>query len=121
MVQLYQGDVSNADLKVDIVNSYIGIALERGFVGVLLFAGIFVSVLLSLVKSIKKAKKLSSSDHLLGTVLFAIILSIMVMIATVSSILAIPVVNFAMLGLAVAYTNIINNTVKNKFEQEAVS
>lgn len=120
MVRLYQGDVSNAELKVDIVNSYIGIALAQGLVGLVAFLCIFGSVLLSVVKAIKKAKKLPGNHRLLGTSLLAIILSIMVMITTVSSIVTIPVVNFAILGLAVAYANIINNRVKVKLEQQAV-
>ena len=121
MVKLYQGDVSNAVLKVDIVNSYIAIALAQGLVGLILFLGIFGSVLLSLVSSIRKAKKISSNYHLLGITLFAIIFSIMVMITTVSSIVIIPVINFAILGLAVAYTNIINNKIKAEWQQQAGS
>lgn len=114
MTKLYQGNVSNAELKVDVVNSYIGIALAQGLVGLILFLGIFGAVLVSLIKSIRRAKKLPANYRLLGTTLLAIILSIMVMITTVSSIVIIPVVNFAILGLAVAYTNIINSRVKTE-------
>lgn len=119
MTKLYQGNVSNSVLKVDIVNSYIGIALEQGLVGLILFLGIFGAVLVSLTKSIRRAKKLPANHRLLGTSLIAIILSIMVMITTVSSIVIIPVVNFAILGLAVAYTNIINNRIKIQFEEKS--
>jgi O-antigen ligase len=118
MTKLYQGNVSNSELKVDIVNSYIGIALAQGLVGLILFLGIFGAVLVSLTKSIRRAKKLPANYRLLGTTLFAIIISIMVMITTVSSIVIIPVVNFAILGLAVAYTNIVNNKLKAEPEQQ---
>ncbi len=120
MTKLYQGNVSNSELKVDIVNSYIGIALAQGLVGLILFLGIFGSVLLSLIKAIRRAKKLPANHRLLGTTLLAIILSIMVMITTVSSIVIIPVVNFAILGLAVAYINIINNKLKVGIAQQAI-
>jgi len=88
---------------IDIVNSYIGIALETGFVGLTLFAGFFIAICWQLFKSIRSIRDHKSQEHLLGRCLLATLLGIMLIIATVSSITIIPLVYWSVAGICVAY------------------
>lgn len=87
---------------VDIVNSYIGITLEFGIVGLCLFVAFFVCVLGSLLQVRLKSGSLAPEQRELSRTLIAVLLAILVTIVTVSSISMIPIVYFAVAGLAVA-------------------
>lgn len=88
---------------IDIVNSYIGVALETGFVGLGLFIGFFVLTLLGIYRAMRSIQGRDSEEYLLGRVLLATLLAILTIIATVSSITVIPIVYWSVAGLGVAY------------------
>jgi O-antigen ligase len=88
---------------IDIVNTYIAIALQRGLVGLGLFIGFFASVLLVLLKTLRRIPDRRSELHLYGRTLFASLSAVLVTILTVSSIIVIPIIYWSMAGLAVAY------------------
>jgi hypothetical protein len=110
---------------VDIVNTYIGVALSSGAVGLALFVALFATVLLGLLRvkgdyDAEEARALAKrerawaagapslgiapplSPQIAARVLFASILGIAVTIGTVSSISVIPWVYWAWMGTAVA-------------------
>jgi len=91
---------------IDIVNSYLRITLESGYVGLVLFASVFFSVILRIRKKIKQIKDKENQLHILGRSLVSVLLAIMVTIATVSSIGTIPVIYWSVLGLGLAYSRI---------------
>ena len=100
---------------IDIVNTYLRVTLEAGYVGLSLFVGIFVTVICGIRKNMKLVIDKKNPLHILGRSLVAILLGIMITIATASSIGVLPVIYWALLGIGVAYGQIIKqqNTVVN--------
>jgi O-antigen ligase len=100
---------------IDIVNSYLGVALEQGLVGLGLFVGFFVLTLLGVYRAMRSIQDINSEERLLGRALLATLVAIMVIIFTVSSITIIPVVYWSVAGLGVAYAQMVR---KNKIATE---
>ena len=96
---------------VDVVNTYIGITLARGYAGLILFLSIFISVIMAIRKNMKSIIDKKGQLHLLGRSLVAILLSIMFMISTTSSIASLPIIYWSILGLGIAYTRIVKLAV----------
>ncbi len=88
---------------IDVVNSYVGVALHAGLAGLVFFAGAFLLALLQLRRGARIARRCDPGAAVLGRALLATLASIMLIIYTVSSISVIPVVYWSMLGLCVAY------------------
>lgn len=88
---------------IDVVNTYIGVALYSGLVGLALFGGAFLLALRQLHTGMRSARRYDDRDAALGRALFATLASIMLMIYTVSSIFVVPVVYWPVIGLCVAY------------------
>ena len=81
MLELKQGEGI-----IDVVNTYVGITLERGYLGLLLFVSIFASVIFAIRKSMKSITDKRDELHILGRSLVAVLLTIMFIISTTSSI-----------------------------------
>jgi len=88
---------------VDVVNTYLGVALETGLVGLTLFTAFFVTILQSLRRAIRRFPPHHEEARTLGRALLATLCGILVIIFTVSSISIIPVVYWSVAGIAVAY------------------
>ncbi|MGF0238606.1 O-antigen ligase family protein [Rhodococcus sp. IEGM1300] len=88
---------------IDIVNTYIGIALSFGLIGLALFVAFFVTVLLGIRKTMHTYPNKDDEARRLGRALFATLAGILVTIVTVSSITVIPIVYWSVAGLGVAY------------------
>lgn len=88
---------------IDIVNTYLGVALDYGMIALCFFAGAFILATLHTVQAIRRARKGSDHAVLLGRALLAVLLSIMLVIYTVSSIGAVPIIYWIFLGTCVAY------------------
>lgn len=88
---------------IDIVNTYLGVALDYGMVGLGFFAGAFILATLNTVQAIRRVRRGHDDAVRLGRSLLAVLLSIMLTIYTVSSIGAIPIVYWLFLGISVAY------------------
>ena len=92
---------------IDIVNTYLRVTLEAGYVGLALFIGIFAAVILGARKSLKSIKDNKHPLHGLGRCLVAVLCSVMVTIATTSSIATVPIIYWSLLGIGVAYAQIV--------------
>lgn len=88
---------------IDIVNTYIGLALSVGLIGLALFVAFFVSVLQGIRKGMRSFPNRDDESRRLGRALLAALAGILVTIVTVSSITVIPVVYWSVAGLGVAY------------------
>jgi O-antigen ligase len=95
---------------IDIVNTYLGIALKHGLVGLGLFVGFFCAVLLVIRKAMRTLPDRDGEVYRLGSSLFATIVGILVIIFTVSSITIIPVVYWSVAGMGVAYAQMVKTT-----------
>lgn len=98
MQQLKQGEGI-----IDVVNTYLGVALASGLVGLALFCGFFLVVLGELFAAMRRAGDGDGERYVLGRSLFCALLGILVIIFTTSSIALIPVVYWSIAGLAQAY------------------
>lgn len=83
---------------IDIVNSYIQITLKSGYVGLFLFAGSFVTVLIATYNQILRIKDKNDELRTLLRTLLGIMLAIAVTIATVSFIGTVPVFYWSTIG-----------------------
>lgn len=97
---------------IDVVNSYIGIALSMGITGLGIFLAIFIFTLNSVHRSMHLIQVRESEEYLLGRVLLAIILAMLLIIFTVSSITFIPTIYWSVAGIAMAYVQMMNKFVK---------
>ena len=100
-------ELTLGDGLIDIVNSYVGVALASGLVGLSLFSGFFIAVAVSIFKGMRNLADRSDERYLLGQGLFSTLLGILVMIFTVSSITVIPVIYWSLAGVGVAYARML--------------
>jgi O-antigen ligase len=94
---------------IDVVNSYLGVGLASGLVGLSLFSSFFVVVAVSILRALKGVRDIRDEHHVLGRVLLATLIGILVMIFTVSSISIIPVIYWAIAGLGIGYARMLAN------------
>lgn len=89
---------------IDLVNSYLQVALRYGVIGLLLFAGAFMLTGLRVLK--QQRKRFQAGDEKvadLGRSLLAMLVGTGLIIFTVSSITVIPWLYWTLLGVCVAY------------------
>lgn len=102
---------------VDVVNTYVRVALEHGVVGLVLFSLFFAAAILQLRGATNRWKRhtRNADDDLqrLGRALLASLIGLLAMIATVSSISFIPWIYWTVAGVAVAYANMVNTHLKS--------
>ncbi len=91
---------------IDVVNSYLGIAMGTGLVGLGLFVGFLGMTLWKIYRAMRFARDANSEERLLGRALFAVLAAIVIMIFMVSSITVIPVTYWSVAGLGVAYVHL---------------
>lgn len=101
---------------IDIVNSYVGVALYSGVIGLALFAGAFVSALFQLRRGMRLARQAERDAVVLGRALWATLAAIMLIIYTVSSIFVVPTVYWAVIGFCVAYAGAMKDASRGSKE-----
>lgn len=92
---------------IDIVNTYLGVGLASGLVGLSLFSGFFIAVVFLTYRAMRSLTDKNDELYALGRALIATLLGIMVIIFTVSSITVIPIVYWSVAGLGVAYAGML--------------
>jgi O-antigen ligase len=92
---------------IDIVNTYIRVVLDTGFIGLGLFVAFFAMTLNGIFRAIRSIPDKDSEEHLLGRALFATQIAILVIIFSVSSITIIPIMYWIVAGLGVAYAQMV--------------
>lgn len=97
---------------IDVVNTYLEIGMSKGLLGLSLFVGLFMSLLLNIRKAKRFASSLGDDYVRLGQSLLAILSAVLVIIATVSPIDYIPIYYWVMAGVAAGYINMIEQTQK---------
>jgi len=104
---------------IDVVNSYIHIALSYGTVGLSLFLFIFIGLLVSLQKAVKSLPSSEVELIHIGRTLFAVWGAIIFVIFTVSSIDFIPVFYWSIAGVCSAYLKICRNRRLELYQNSA--
>jgi len=95
-----------SDGIIDVVNTYIMIALKGGFVSLGLFAGL---ILVAMGGIFMKLMKLDKNDerHVLGRALLATTVGVLVTIATVSPLFFVYPIYWCLAGLMVGFTQLV--------------
>jgi O-antigen ligase len=115
MQQLIQGEGI-----IDLVNSYLGIALTYGVIGLCIFSGVFFSGGYKVWKSMK----LISNDQVLnafGRSLLAALAGILITIATASSVTYIALLYWIIAGLCVGYAKLVSNNPQTELSYSKTS
>ena len=95
---------------IDIVNSYLEVALYFGMVSLLFFILIFLALLKKLFNKHRVARMLrKQEEYLVGAILIALTLATIVFIGTVSSISYIPIYYWSLIAMGSAYVRIMSN------------
>jgi O-antigen ligase len=94
---------------VDLVNFYISILLESGYVGLFLFLGAFISVILGIRRKMRLFKKKGATMLALGISLISVIVAILLILVGASTIGAMGYIYWGILGLGVAYWKMAEN------------
>jgi len=94
---------------IDLVNTYVVVALGSGIVGLSLFAGFFLVVISGVYNGMRKIADKSDECHVLGRALMATLLGILLIIATVSPIFVVPTIYWMSAGLGVAYARMLSH------------
>jgi O-antigen ligase len=88
---------------IDLVNTYIIIALRGGVVSLALFVGLIVVAILGICTALHKVRDKQDERHVLGRSLLATLLGVLFVIGTTSPIFSVYSIYWALAGLAVGY------------------
>ncbi len=92
---------------VDVVNTYAAVGMAYGLVGLSLFSGALLTAALGIFKALRTLPDKTAEVYRLGQALLATLFAIMVILATVSQVMVIPVVFWSVAGLGVAYAKMV--------------
>jgi O-antigen ligase len=95
-------ELQNGNL-IDVVNSYLLVALQTGYIGLTLFVAFFVCAASSIIMALRSPVAMDAEHILQGRALLAALAAILVSIATTSPISFIPVLYWCVGGLCVSY------------------
>jgi O-antigen ligase len=87
---------------IDLVNTYLTVALDSGLVGLALFAGYFLVMFAKIYKAARSYPR-GSEEESLGRALFAIMLGLLFVLVSCSPISHIPAIYVAFSALALSY------------------
>jgi hypothetical protein len=91
---------------IDVVNTYAGIALFNGLIGLCVFAGFILIALFKVYRTAKGSARTDPDFALLGTTLVACILGVLLMLENCSFILGVEKLFYVLAGLAAAYAHL---------------
>jgi len=98
---------------VDIVNTYVGIGLANGLVGLFSFVGVFVCAGWCVISGMRKLPDPDCEERTIGQGLLACLVGTAVTIATVSSISIIPLLYYIVAGLCVGYGGMVRRKLRD--------
>jgi hypothetical protein len=100
---------------IDMVNSYLGVAMSSGLVGVFLFSGILASSAFGVWRAMRRTP-VDSEARVLGRALLAAMTGAAVTIATISFIILIPLIFWMLAGFGVAYAKLVDRLALSEEE-----
>jgi O-antigen ligase len=110
---LYLEELRQGQGIIDIVNTYLGVVLPTGLVGLTLFVSFFLSIAAGLYRALRRCEDKEGELYSLGQSLLATLLGILVIIFTVSSISYIPIVYWSVAGMGVACIRLLREQPSN--------
>ncbi len=99
---------------IDVVNTYLQVALGTGLITLGLFVAFFALTLQGIYRALRSVPNRDSEEYLLGRVLLATLVAMLITMVTVASITIIPMMYWSVAGLGVAYAQMVRrNAVPN--------
>jgi O-antigen ligase len=95
-------ELRNGNL-IDIVNSYLLVALQTGYIGLALFAGVFAKAGYSIVSALRLHQDKGTESYQQGRALLGALGGILIAIAAASPVGFIPLMYWCVAGLSVGY------------------
>lgn len=95
---------------IDMVNTYLSVAMSTGVVGLTLFATPFLLVIVGILRALYQLPDKEGELHTLGRALLAALVTIIVTIGTVAPIVAIPAVYLCVVGMGAGYLRLVRET-----------
>ena len=92
---------------IDVVNSYLLVALRYGYVGLVLFCAVFATALRQVIVALARQPDESTERFAEGQAILGMLVAVLVTIATVSDISFIPILLWSAAGLAVGYGQLV--------------
>ena len=99
---LYMENMRQGQGIIDLVNTFLIVALNTGLIGLALFCGVFSMTLIGIFRLMRRLPN-DSELHVLGRSLLAVLIGILLIITTVSPIAQIPLLYWMVAAMGVAY------------------
>lgn len=96
---------------IDLVNTYLIVALDSGLVGLSLYVGFFLSIAFLIYKNMASYKR-SEDFYKLGSTLLGVLLAILVVISTVSPIFHVKIIYMSIAAFGIAYARLSSKEVR---------
>jgi len=107
-------DMKQGENIVDIVNSYLNIALDYGYVGLSLYLWFFLLVIFKLKKSMRYVRDKNSAEYLCGRSLLSCHIAILLMLTSISFEGIITNFTFILTGISYAYCRIVTVAARER-------
>ena len=104
---------------IDIVNSYLGIALGTGYVGLAVYVSIYLVAMAKTWMGIRRSALISPELEGIGRALLGTTVGIMIIIATASCFLSMPFIIWIIMGLSLRYSQLTTNLGAVRYGQSA--
>ena len=104
---------------IDIVNSYLGIALGMGYIGLAIYVSIYVIAILKTWGGIRRSTNFSSELEGIGRALLGTTVGMMIIIATASCFLSMPFIIWIIVGLSLRYSQLTAELALKRTRQDA--
>ena len=92
---------------IDVVNSYLLVALRYGYVGLAMFCSVFAAALWAVIAALRRQPAEDTERFAQGQAILGMLFAVLVTIATVSDISFIPILWWCAAGLAIGYGHLV--------------
>jgi O-antigen ligase len=92
---------------IDIVNTYLMVALRYGYVGLAWFCVIFAAALRAVITALRRQTNEDTERFVQGQAILGMLVAVLVTIATASDISFIPILWWSVAGLAIGYGHLV--------------
>lgn len=96
---------------IDLVNIYVAVMLNSGYVGLFFYVGMFLTAIWSAYRAMKRVRTVHNDLFQIGRSLISSILALMFMIAAMSDMLIIPYLYYMLIALCVAYSQVVKKVL----------
>jgi O-antigen ligase len=96
---------------IDVVNTYLQVALETGLIGLMLFCSFFIKIAYDVYRTTKLIRVADYQLHCMGRALLATLVGMLFMIFAISSVTIVPIVYWSLAAIGVAYAQLVMQTI----------